>query len=139
MKKMTFLFALVFFIQINHAQQTDGVELVIIVENVLSDDGEILAALHTADTFMRTNGIADVMMQAKKGPVSFTFKDVKPGKYAVMVMHDMNSNQNMDFDSSGMPKESYGMSGSEMQMGPPTFDAAKFEVADKDLEISIRF
>ncbi len=139
MKKMTFVLAFVLFINHTYAQESNGVDLVITVENVLSDGGEILAALHTANTFMKNNGVADVLLEGKKGTVSFTFKDVKPGSYAIMVMHDLNSNKNMDFDSNGMPLESYGMSGSEMKMGPPTFDAAKFEVADKDLELSIRF
>ena len=88
---------------------------------------------------MKNGGIDNVMLEAKKGSLSFTFKDVKPGSYAVMVMHDLNSNKNMDFDSNGIPTESYGMSGDEMVMGPPTFEAAKFEVADKDLKLSIRF
>jgi uncharacterized protein (DUF2141 family) len=139
MKKMTFLLAFILFINLSNAQKAKGVNLVITVENVLADGGEILAGLHNADTFMKSNGIADVMMEAKKGTLSFTFKDVKPGSYAVMVMHDVNSNKNMDYDSNGMPKESYGMSGSGIPMGPPTFEAAKFEVADKDLELSIRF
>ncbi len=138
MKKITVLFAFILFINLSHAQETNGVDLVITVENVLSDGGEILAGLHTADTFMKTNGIADVMMEAKEGSLSFTFKDVRPGSYAIMVMHDVNSNKNMDFDSNGMPKEKYGISGSQRQMGPPTFEAAKFDVADEDLEISIR-
>jgi len=139
MKKITVLFAFILFINLSHAQETNGVDLVITVENVLSDGGEILAGLHTAETFMKTNGISNVMMEAKKGTLSFTFKDVKPGSYSVMVMHDVNSNKNMDFDSNGMPKESYAMSGSQLQMGPPTFEATKFDVADKDLEISIQF
>lgn len=136
---MIFLFAFILCVNLTHAQEAPGVDVVVTVENVLSDGGEILAGLHTANTFMKTHGVASVMLEGKKGSISLTFKDVKPGNYAVIVMHDLNSNKNMDFDSNGMPKESYGMSGNEMVMGPPTFDAAKFEVADKDLELSIRF
>lgn len=139
MKKMIGLFAFILCINLTQAQEAAGVNVVVTIENVLSDGGEILAGLHTENTFMKTNGLASVMLEGKKGSISFTFKDVKPGKYAVMVMHDLNSNKNMDFDSNGMPKESYGISGNEMVLGPPTFDAAKFEVADKDLELSIRF
>ncbi len=139
MKKMTLLLAFILFINLSFSQDTEGVTIVVTVENVLSDGGEILAALHTEETFMQSNGIADAMTAGKKGAISFTFKDVKPGSYAVMVMHDLNSNKNMDFNSDGMPLESYGMSGSELQMGPPTFEAAKFDVSDKDLELRIRF
>jgi len=45
----------------------------------------------------------------------------------------------MDFEANGMPKESYGMSGNAMTMGPPTFNDAKFEVSNENLEFNIRF
>ncbi|MGB5377119.1 DUF2141 domain-containing protein [Muriicola sp.] len=139
MKKLIFLFAFALSLNFTHAQEAAGVNVQVTLENVLKEGGEILAALHTANTFMKANGIDNVTVEAKKGSLSFVFKDVKPGSYAVMVMHDVNSNKNMDFDSNGLPTESYGMSGNEMVMGPPTFEAAKFEVADKDLELNIRF
>ncbi len=139
MKKIIFLFVIALCSNLTHAQEKSGVNVIVTIENVLSDGGEIFAALHTANTFMKTNGIANAMIEGKKGAINFTFTDVKPGSYAVMVMHDLNGNKNMDFDSNGMPQESYGMSGNEMLMGPPTFDHARFEVADKDLELSIRF
>jgi len=83
MKKMTFLFAFILFINLIYSQESKGVNLVVTIENVLSDGGEILAALHTEETFMRSNGIADAMTEGKKGTVSFTFKDVIPGTYAI--------------------------------------------------------
>ena len=45
----------------------------------------------------------------------------------------------MDFDASGMPTESYGMSNNPMSYGPPQFHEAKFELLDKDLNLTIRF
>ncbi|MGB5190228.1 DUF2141 domain-containing protein [Robiginitalea sp.] len=38
-----------------------------------------------------------------------------------------------------MPTEPYGMSGNDMSMGPPSFDAISFEVGTGDQEIAIRF
>ena len=56
-----------------------------------------------------------------------------------MALHDANENNRMDYQSNGMPKESYGMSGNDMSFGPPSFSASKFEVGGDDLELTIRF
>lgn len=139
MKKLAFIIG-VFFISITaKAQEQELVKVTVTIENVLNDNGLILVSLHNEDTFMKGAGVIDLADEAKKGEVTLTFENVKPGTYAVMVLHDENENNRMDFESNGMPKESYGMSGNAMVMGPPTFNDAKFEVASEDLEFKIRF
>lgn len=127
------------FSQLSHSQETAGADIVVTIENVLTDGGQVYAALHTAETFMQSQGVDFVVAEGKKGALSMSFEGVEPGTYAIMVMHDLNGNSQMDYDSNGMPVESYGMSGNEMHMGPPTFEAAKFEVTAEDQELSIRF
>lgn len=117
----------------------DGVTLKITLENVLSDQGDILAALHTQNTFMKGPGISNYKAEAHKGQMTFTFKNVIPGTYGISVLHDLNSNQRMDYQPNGMPSEPYGMSGNDMSMGPPSFDAVSFEVEAADQDIAIRF
>jgi uncharacterized protein (DUF2141 family) len=56
-----------------------------------------------------------------------------------MAIHDENENNAMDFDPSGMPIESYGMSNNPLSYGPPNFTEAKFELKEEDLELAIRF
>ncbi len=130
----------VLFISVNTTLQAqDGVTVNVTIENVLNDNGSVLASLHSGETFLKGAGVIDLTEQAKKGVVTFTFENVKPGTYAVMVLHDENDNQRMDFETNGMPKESYGMTGNSMVMGPPTFADAKFEVSDKDMDFTIRF
>ena len=119
--------------------QEAGVSVTVTLENVLNDQGEILAALHDSSTFMKGQGIDNFKAKAQKGELTFTFENVPEGTYAVSVLHDLNSNVRMDFETNGMPKEPYGMSGNEMTMGPPTFDSAAFEVGSEDVELVIRF
>lgn len=59
-----------------------------------------------------------------------TFKDLKPGTYAVMVTHDENGNGTLDTNKLGMPLEGYGFSNNPQVMRKPTFDEAKFEVGE---------
>jgi len=119
------------------AQET--VTVTVVIENVLNDEGSLLVSLHSEDTFMKGGGLIDLSEKAKEGQVTLEFENVEPGTYAIMAMHDTNDNKRMDFEDNGMPKESYGMSGNDLTMGPPTFDAAKFEVTNEDLEFKIRF
>ncbi len=124
---------------IANAQDTKSITLKVTIENVLSDEGYILAALHTQDTFMQGPGIQNFKHEAKTGSISFVFLDVKPGTYAISSLHDTNENQRMDFQDGGISKENYAMSGNEIIVGPPTFQDVKFEVNDEDFELKLRF
>jgi uncharacterized protein (DUF2141 family) len=88
---------------------------------------------------MKGKGIKDAETSIEDGKVTITFENVLPGEYAILALHDENDNKRMDFEDNGMPKESFGMSNNVMAMGPPQYDDAKFTVADKDLDLNIRF
>ncbi|WBU88697.1 DUF2141 domain-containing protein [Cellulophaga omnivescoria] len=109
------------------------------IDNVLNDNGTVMAGLHSSETFMRGSGLQDKITTIKDGKVTIVFKDVKPGEYAILAMHDENNNKQMDREANGMPKESYCISGSPTPYGPPTFSEAKFNVIDTDLEFALRF
>jgi uncharacterized protein (DUF2141 family) len=119
--------------------QDKGITITVTIDNVTSDEGKVLMSLHTSETFMKGKGVKDAETEIKDGKVTITFKNVLPGEYAILAMHDANDNKRMDFEENGMPKESFGMSNNVMVMGPPQYDDAKFKVADKDLELNIRF
>ncbi len=133
---LTFIFALSSLFLETHSS---GVTVTVTLENVLNDQGAILAALHTRETFMKGPGVSNFKSEAQKGALTFTFKDIAPGSYAISVLHDLNGNQRMDFQGNGMPREPYAMSGNDMSMGPPSFEAARFEVGTEDLHLRIRF
>ena len=139
MKTLGLILTLVFTNLVATAQEIKGVNITVTIENILSDEGKIIGALHSTETFMKSPGILNEAIDASKGEVALTFSGVTPGTFALMILHDSNNNNRMDFETNGMPKESYATSGSVELYGPPTFNAAKFEVADEDLEFRIRF
>tara|TARA_R110002049_G_scaffold271324_2_gene448559 strand:+ start:1013 stop:1429 length:417 start_codon:yes stop_codon:yes gene_type:complete len=138
MKNLLLTFALVLTSLFSFSQDS-GITLTLTIDNVTSDKGNVKMALHTVNTFMKGKGIENGQSEIKDGKVTIIFKNVKPGDYAVIAFHDENENNKMDFRENGMPLESYGMSNNVMSFGPPQYDDAKFTVADKDLELSIRF
>jgi len=138
MKTVALILGLVFTTTVLQAQDATGVDVTVIIENVLSDEGKVVGSLHTQETFMKGAGIQNAVIDAVEGEQSITFKNVAPGTFALLFLHDKNENSRMDFEANGMPKESFATSG-DMVYGPPSFEASKFEVADTDLEVRIRF
>ena len=122
-----------------NAQETQGATITVTIDNIVNDEGKVMIALHSNETFMRGEGIMSQESTIADGKVEFTFEGVPVGTYAIMALHDANNNNKMDYEANGMPKESYGMSGNEMTMGPPNFEMVKFNVTDEDLEFNIRF
>ena len=139
MKTVTLALSFFFVSIIAMAQEKTGIDITITIDNITSDEGMVLAGLHTEETFMKGQGVQNLRSSIKDGKVTFTFTNVAPGEYAISTLHDTNGNNRMDFEANGMPKESYGMSGNDMTMGPPSFNSAKFTVGDKDLDMNIRF
>ena len=121
------------------AQDDKEKNISVSIENLRSDEGQVLIGLYTKETFMKGRGMRDTIIPADSKNIRVTFKNIPEGEYAVMAMHDKNTNFRMDFDSGGMPLEDYGMTGNDMSYGPPTFDLAKFILKDKDVSFNIRF
>jgi len=68
---------------------------------------------------------------------SFTFKDLKPGSYAVMITHDENGNGKLDTNVMGMPLEGYGFSNNPQVMRKPTWDEARLEIGKDNVAIDV--
>ena len=72
---------------------------------------------------------------APGNPVTLTFKDVAPGRYAIALLHDENNNGKMDRAMLLIPREGFGFSrDAKVRMGPPKFGSAAFEVAKGESE-----
>ena len=69
-----------------------------------------------------------------------TIYDLPAGEYAVVVLHDENTNMKLDRDWIGKPKEQWGMSNNpHAALSTPSFDSARFSFdADKRLLIWLR-
>ena len=110
------------------------------IANIKNDKGDILIGLYNdGHNFPRKTSDGRIVKASKDG-VIVEFNDLKPGPYAISVLHDENSNKDMDQNKIGIPKEGYGFSNNAKgSLGPPSFDKAKFELqpGTKDTLISI--
>lgn len=117
----------------------DGRTITVTVDNVPNTNGKVAFALHTQNTFMKANAIMNLESTIKGNTATVIFNDVKPGEYAILVLHDENGNNRMDYRENGMPLEAFGASNNIMNYGPPQYEDAKFIVAEDDIEVNIRF
>ncbi len=123
---------------ISFGQNEGGVTLTITIPNLVNNKGEASAALYNEATFMKAAPLLTAAATPDNKAVTLVFKNVQPGVYGIVTLHDLNGNNRMDFESNGMPKEDYGVSGAGAGFGPPTWDNAKILVGDEDMEIEIR-
>ena len=139
MKTLSLIIALLVGILFTNAQEEKTQDITVTIDNVLNNNGKVLIALHSSETFMKAQAIQGTATEIENGTVSYTFKNVTPGVYAILALHDENENNRMDYADSGMPKEAYAMSNNPISYGPPRFEIAKFEVANQNLELKLRF
>ncbi|TRZ45149.1 DUF2141 domain-containing protein [Robertkochia solimangrovi] len=110
------------------------------VPNCHNSDGQMMYALYTEADFLVRKPFKSAIATIEEGSSHAVFTDVPPGIYAIVVLHDENKNNKMDFDTNGMPLEYYGTSNNDMTLGPPSFEASKFEVGNdsKTLDFTIK-
>lgn len=114
--------------------------LQVTVKNIKGHKGDILVGLFDNDKDFPRNAKEGKVAKASGNEVTVVFENVKPGKYAVSVLHDANRNKDMDKNKLGIPKEGFGFSNNVMgAVGPPSFERAQIDLQpdQKDLDISI--
>lgn len=80
--------------------------------------------------------LARAVVEARKGTVTLTLKNLPPGKLAITVLHDEDGNGKLNRNLFRLPLEGAGMSGNPEGKLPPTFaDAA--EPFDRSRKLSI--
>ncbi|WP_324829278.1 DUF2141 domain-containing protein [Qipengyuania zhejiangensis] len=125
------------------AAPPQGVTVTVTVTELRSAKGIVRACMTTNEaSFPKCRGVPGAYAakaDAHEGTVTFTFTGVKPGRYAVALLHDENSNGKADRALGMMPKEGFGFSrDAKVRMGPPKFSDAAVDIASVNRELTIR-
>lgn len=124
----------------NNAPATGTVKVT--VTDLRSSEGVVRACMTTnPKKFPKCRGDANAYSKVVNaaGTVTFRFTDVKPGRYAIALLHDENNNGKADRALMMMPKEGFGFSrDAKVRMGPPKFNAAAFDVTKGEQSQAIR-
>ncbi len=138
MKTIALLITL-FLAQQFQGQSNNTSRITVTIENLDSNDGAVLFGLYTEITFMKAKPKYNAKSEIANGTARITFENILPGSYAISCFHDKNGNGQMDFEPTGRPIESYGVSNNKMdQNGPPQWNDAKFELTGSPMKFNIR-
>ncbi|MEP2236397.1 MAG: DUF2141 domain-containing protein [Alteripontixanthobacter sp.] len=119
-----------------------SVDVTVTITDLRSAEGVVRACMTTdPGRFPKCRGAAgahSAVVPAGDG-ATVTFNGVKPGRYAIALLHDENDNGKADRALMMMPKEGFGFSrDAKVRMGPPKFDAAAFDVGTAPIRQTIR-
>lgn len=118
----------------------EGVKLTVTVTNIPGAQGDLLIGLYdSAESFTSAPlPQSPKITLTSKDNVTATIENVKPGRYAIAVIQDLNRNGELDKNFVGMPKEPLAFSViDKIPKGKPKFEACSFEVLQADLAMTI--
>lgn len=115
-------------------------KLTVVIKQMKSTDGLIEVTLFDSEGNWLKAGQKQKVSIDNQEAVTITFENLPDGTYAVAVIHDENSNSEMDTGTFGIPTEAYGFSNDARGMfGPANFEDSKFELSgNKQIEINIK-
>jgi len=95
------------------------------ITGIKNDKGKIMLQLYDGKEATVDQAMSDI----KEKKCLLSFKNLKPGKYAIRYFHDENGNGELDTNTFGIPKEGYGFSNNAKgSFGPPAFEKWIFDL-----------
>ncbi len=111
------------------------------IKGVHSHKGAIAIAIYTDEKdFLDFENAYRYYRISAKEQHSHLFSDLKEGTYAIAAFYDANSNDQLDTNILGIPKEALGTSGNlKNKFGPPKFKNCKFYLnSNQTIEIKLK-
>ncbi len=112
------------------------------IQDFRNDQGVVRVVLFDGANGFPDNPVGSSLIKTVKirdGKAQAVFADLKPGQYAVTLLHDEDQDGKMDKNMMGIPREGYGFSGEKVsKMRAPKFDEARFALrSDTAVQISV--
>ncbi|MET0285513.1 MAG: DUF2141 domain-containing protein [Polyangiales bacterium] len=140
------LSALVLGIGMQAAQAQSLTTVTVMIAGFRNVEGVALVTLYDSEqNWLKMPKAVQVVRAPLKGSeLRIDFKDVKPGTYALQVVHDENKNNKLDMRWLPYPKpiEGVGVSNDpDNKAGAPKWEAAKFDVgpAPASIKVTVRY
>ncbi len=114
------------------AMSTHASELEVNFINIDRPVGQLMVALYDSEEAYnnKSQPTKYATVEAVGDTITVKFDELLDGTYALMLIHDLNSNGQMDINAMGLPQDGYGFSNNVGMYGLPPFDAASFEIRD---------
>ncbi len=127
--------ALGIFLLLAYAVRADDLaDVTVRISELETDDGQILCTVFDSkETFLKTPLQSQTAAISKELTSHCQFTLARTGSYAVSIIHDANSNNELDTNLFGLPVEGIGTSNNPgSRFGPPEFKDAMFTLTDEN-------
>ncbi len=124
-----------------YAEDQKNNELTVIVKEIEGRDGQIAIGLYDKEDDWGEEPFLGAYVKISGATVSYTFKNLPHGTFAVAIYHDENMNEKLDKGLFKIPKEGYAFSNNVFDtFGPPKFEKASFLLdGEKEIEIRLKY
>lgn len=110
----------------------------VVVTNIKEKKGHIRVGLFNNAKDFLENAIDGRVVPVEGDSAMVRFEGLANGEYAVSVIHDENSNEDLDTNFMGIPKEGFAFGNNAMgTFGPPSFEKAKVKVFNNTIRQKI--
>ncbi|HEU5292605.1 MAG TPA: DUF2141 domain-containing protein [Cyclobacteriaceae bacterium] len=104
-------------------------KLELTIKNIKEVKGTIRVSLFNNENDFLKQAVVSKVVKVSAAEASVVFDNLRPGEYAVSVIHDVNGNQELDKGFMGIPQEPYGFSNDARgKFGPPSYEESKLNV-----------
>jgi len=116
-------------------------KLTVTIDKIKNDKGSIRIGIFDSEDGFLKKPVDGKAVKVEGNHVTVVFDKLKPGTYAVSVIHDENDNKELDTKTFGIPKEGVGFSNNVMgKFGPPSFQDASIKLAgEESLNIDLKY
>lgn len=106
-------------------------------ETKKQQDGNIVFALYNSEATHMGKTFKSKIETVENGNSKLVIKNIPSGEYSFSYFHDVNTNNKLDTNFMGIPKEPYGFSNNQKgRFGPPDFEESKITIKE-DINLSI--
>lgn len=121
------------------ATAQSGTDLIVTVRGVTKPQGGLYVNLCREAEFLTPKCYKVVGRKVTKtGDYVVMFANVEPGTYAVVALHDVNGNRDLDRNGYGAPIEPSGVSGKGFVAGQmPQFSRSAFTIGTTPMRVSL--
>jgi uncharacterized protein (DUF2141 family) len=120
--------------------QVGAADLTVAVHEIRSHDGQVKLMLFEREEGFRKEDKARqvIALPANASVVKAEFRNLPPGRYAVIAYHDENGDGKLNLRFGMFPKEGYGLSNNPKLSGPPKFKDAVFALENSASPVDIQ-
>ena len=124
-----------------YAEDKTNNELTVIVEGIEGAKGQIAIGLYDKEENWGEELFIGAYVKIEGTTVTYIFKNLPLGTFAVAIYHDENMNEELDTGLFKIPKEGYAFSNNVFgSFGPPKFEKASFLLdGKKTIQIDIKY